>query len=329
LSFLAHFKEGCRLLSLGVDIGGTKVLAGAVSEIGQVVAERRVASPAQNPDQMVETVAGLIEQLIEEVGSVPTIGIAAAGFINLERSTVLYSPNLNWRNEPLQQRISQRLGQEVIIENDANAAGWAEFRFGAAKSFQSMVMLTLGTGVGGAVVDGGRLLRGGFGIGGELGHISIVQDGIPCGCGRKGCLEQYASGTALLRSANELADSPSPLGKRLRELRLETGQLSGEKAYQAVLEKDPGTLHLVDVAAKHLLSAMSSLVAVLDPEVFVIGGGLSELGDVLIAPLQEGLPGQLPAAGFRPVASVVRAEFSNYAGVIGAAELARQSMSKL
>jgi glucokinase len=95
------------------------------------------------------------------------------------------------------------------------------------------------------------------------------------------------------------------------------------------LEKDPGTLHLVDVAAKHLLSAMSSLVAVLDPEVFVIGGGLSELGDVLIAPLQEGLPGQLPAAGFRPVASVVRAEFSNYAGVIGAAELARQSMSKL
>jgi glucokinase len=317
------------VLSLGVDIGGTKILAGAVSESGQVVAERRAASPAQNPDQMVDTVSNMIQQLISEVGPVGSIGVAAAGFVNLERSNILYAPNLNWRNEPLQLRISERVGQEVFIENDANAAGWAEFRFGAARNFQSMVMLTLGTGVGGAIVDGGRLMRGGFGIAGELGHITVMRDGRDCGCGRKGCIEQYASGTALLRSAIELADSSDPKGERLRELRSAAGELSGHQAYQAVSENDPGTIELVEQASKHLASAMASLVAVLDPEVFVIGGGLSELGETLLSPLRSELAKQLPAAGFRPVAQVVRAEFSNQAGVIGAAELARESESKL
>ena len=240
------------MLSLGVDIGGTKILAGAVSESGEVLSEHRVPSPAQNPEQMVATVANLIERVISEVGEVAAIGVAAAGFINLEGSKVLYAPNLNWRNEPLQQRISERIGRSVVVENDANAAGWAEFRFGAAKEHNSMAMLTLGTGVGGAVVDGGRLMRGGYGIAGELGHITVVRDGLLCGCGRLGCVEQYASGTALLRSANQLADSSDPLGARVRQLRDQAGQLSGHEAYQAVSENDPGALMLVERAAEHL-----------------------------------------------------------------------------
>ncbi len=317
------------MLSLGVDIGGTKILAGAVDPSGEVVAERRVASPAQNPDQIINTVCNLIDEVISEVGGVAAIGVAAAGFMNLERTTVLYAPNLNWRNELLQQRISDQIGRPVIIENDANAAGWAEFRFGAGKNFRSMTMLTLGTGVGGAVVENGALLRGGFGIGAELGHITVVQNGLPCGCGRKGCLEQYASGTALLRSAVELADSDNPLGVRLKELKKQTGELTGHQAYQAVIEGDEGAQLLVKNTADYLASAMASLVAVLDPEVFVIGGGLSEMGDHLLTPLREGLKKQLPAAGFRPEAQVLIAEFSNYAGVIGAAELARESAAKL
>ncbi len=318
-----------QLLSLGVDIGGTKILAGAVSENGEVLSEHRVPSPAQNPEEMVATVASLIEKVITEVGEVSAIGVAAAGFINLEGSKVLYAPNLNWRNEPLQQRISERIGRSVVVENDANAAGWAEFRFGAAQEQNSMAMLTLGTGVGGAVVDGGRLMRGGYGIAGELGHITVVRDGLLCGCGRLGCVEQYASGTALLRSANELADSSDPLGARIRQLRDQAGQLSGHEAYQAVSEKDPGALMLVERAAEHLASAMGSIVAVLDPEVFVIGGGLSELGEALLEPLRREFAKQLPAQGFRPQARVVRAKFSNQAGVIGAAELARESAGKL
>jgi len=317
------------LLSLGVDIGGTKILAGAVSENGEVISEHRVPSPAQKTEQMVATVANLIERVISEVGEVAAIGVAAAGFINLEGSKVLYAPNLNWRNEPLQQRISERIGRSVVVENDANAAGWAEFRFGAAKENNSMAMLTLGTGVGGAVVDGGRLMRGGYGIAGELGHITVVRDGLLCGCGRLGCVEQYASGTALLRSANQLADSSDPLGARVRQLRDQAGQLSGHEAYQAVSENDPGALMLVEKAAEHLASAMGSIVAVLDPEVFVIGGGLSELGEALLEPLRREFAKQLPAQGFRPQAKVIRAKFSNQAGLIGAAELARESAGKL
>lgn len=317
------------MLSLGVDIGGTKILAGAVSESGEVLSEHRVPSPAQNPEEMVATVANLIETVISEVGEVAAIGVAAAGFINLEGSKVLYAPNLNWRNEPLQQRISERIGRSVVVENDANAAGWAEFRFGAAKENNSMAMLTLGTGVGGAVVDGGRLMRGGYGIAGELGHITVVRDGLLCGCGRLGCVEQYASGTALLRSANQLADSSDPLGARVRQLRDQAGQLSGHEAYQAVSENDPGALMLVEKAAEHLASAMGSIVAVLDPEVFVIGGGLSELGEALLEPLRREFAKQLPAQGFRPQAKVIRAKFSNQAGLIGAAELARESAGKL
>lgn len=317
------------LLSLGVDIGGTKILAGAVTDAGEIVAEHRAPSPAQDPGQMIETVVNLIETVLSEVGEVEAIGVAAAGFIDREQSSILYAPNLNWRNEPLQQKISDRVGRRVVIENDANAAGWAEFRFGAAREFNSMAMLTLGTGVGGAVVSEGKLMRGGFGIGGELGHITVVRDGVLCGCGRYGCVEQYASGTALLRTANELIDSGDPLGTRLRELRDRAGQLSGHEAYQAVSERDPGAMKLVQTAAEHLASAMGSIVAALDPEVFVIGGGLSELGEILLEPLRKEFSKQLPANGFRPQAQVVSAKFSNQAGLIGAAELARESAGKL
>lgn len=314
------------MLSLGIDIGGTKILGAAVSESGEVVFEKRVPSPAQEPDLMVETVARLIEDLIAEVGEPEAIGVAAAGFIDVTQSVVLYAPNLKWRNEPLRQRIEKRISRKLIIENDANAAGWAEFKFGAARKYDSMVMLTLGTGVGGAIVDGGHLMRGGFGIAGELGHITVVSDGHLCGCGRRGCIEQYASGTALIRQANLLADSDKPEGEMLRSLKREKGVISGHEAFEAVMADDSGTLQLVQDSAMYLAKAMASLVAVLDPEVFVIGGGLSELGEKLLGPVREHFAKEIPAAGFRPLAEVIPATFSNQAGVIGAAQLARETL---
>lgn len=317
------------MLSIGIDIGGTKILGATVDSQGQVVDKKKVKSPAQDSNAMVEVVSALINELSEEAGEIEAVGVAAAGFIDAAQSTVLYAPNLSWRNEPLRARLEERVGRPVVIENDANAAGWAEFKFGSAKDYGSMMMLTLGTGVGGAVVADGNLVRGGFGIGGELGHITVVDGGLRCGCGRLGCVEQYASGTALLREANLLADSSDPLGARLRELRAEVGSLTGHEAYQAVIEQDPGTLQLVQRAAEHLAVAMGSLVAVLDPEVFVIGGGLSELGESILSPIRTAFEEQLPAQGFRPVAKVVLATHSNKAGVIGAADLARRSLGKL
>lgn len=312
------------MLSVGIDIGGTKILGALVDESGTVVQEKRIASPAQDPSRMVDEVAGLITDLLAIEPEVAGVGVAAAGFIDAGRSTVLYAPNLNWRNEPLQRRISEKVGREVVIENDANAAGWAEFRFGAASQYGSMMMLTLGTGVGGAVVADGKLMRGGFGIGGELGHLTVVDGGHQCGCGRLGCVEQYSSGTALLRELRKIANSNSSEGSRLRELAGED-ELTGHHAYQAFKEQDAATVQEVERAADYLARAMGSLVAVLDPEVFVIGGGLSELGKGILGPIKQHFSSQLPAQGFRPEADVVLASFANEAGVIGAADLARHA----
>ena len=311
------------MLAVGIDIGGTKILGALVDQAGQVLEERRVPSPANDPNQMVSVVSDLILELSAD-HEIAGVGVAAAGFMDKARTEILYAPNLNWRHEPLKQRISERIGRDLIIENDANAAGWAEFRFGAARDVDSMVMLTLGTGVGGAVVNDGQLLTGGFGIGAELGHITVVDQGEQCGCGRKGCLEQYASGTALLRAAKRLADSESSEGARLRELQLQAGELSGHEVYQAVQEGDSGALQLVTEAAKRLGHGMASITAVLDPEIFVIGGGLSELGDLILEPVRAEYLKQLPARGFRPEAKIVIADFTNHAGVVGAADLALQ-----
>jgi glucokinase len=315
------------LLSIGIDIGGTKVLGALVDTSGTVALEKRIPSPAQDPDQMVEVVASLITELADAAGQeLEAVGVAAAGFIDATGSTVLYAPNLKWRNEPLRERLEQRTKLAVVIENDANAAGWAEFRFGAGQGTKDMAMLTLGTGVGGAIISDGQLRRGGFGIAGELGHIRVVRDGRPCGCGRKGCVEQYASGTALLNAAKALVASNDPAAAMLAQLSPSAGQLTGQHIAQALLAGDSGARALIEDLGQYLGEAMGSITAALDPEVYVIGGGLSEAGELVLEPIRRSFEAEVPANGFRPVAKVVGATFSNQAGVIGAADLARQSL---
>ena len=315
------------MLSIGIDIGGTKVLGALVDTSGTVTLEKRIPSPAQDPDQMVEVVASLITELADAAGQeLEAVGVAAAGFIDATGSTVLYAPNLKWRNEPLRERLEQRTKLAVVIENDANAAGWAEFRFGAGQGTRDMAMLTLGTGVGGAIISDGQLRRGGFGIAGELGHIRVVRDGRPCGCGRKGCVEQYASGTALLNAAKALVASNDPAAAMLAELSPSAEQLTGQHIAQALLAGDSGARALIEDLGQYLGEAMGSITAALDPEVYVIGGGLSEAGELVLEPIRRSFEAEVPANGFRPVAKVVGATFSNQAGVIGAADLARQSL---
>lgn len=314
------------MLAIGIDIGGTKILGALVDVDGKVLEEVRVPSPAQDPNQMVETVVELIEDITAKATDVIAgVGVAAAGFIDADQSNILYAPNLNWRNEPMRERLQERVVHPVFIENDANAAGWAEYKFGAGRGSKDMAMLTLGTGVGGAIIADYKLRRGGFGIGGELGHVRVVQDGRLCGCGRKGCVEQYASGTAVLRAARKLALSDGPMGERLRELAGDS-ELTGKQVSRALLEKDPGATSVVRSAADYLAQAMGTIVAVLDPQVFVIGGGLSEAGDLILDPIREALAANLPARGYRPEPKVLAATFNNHAGVIGAADLARESV---
>lgn len=317
------------VLAVGIDIGGTKILGGLVDESGRVLHELRVPSPAQDPAALIGAVVKLIQDLKDLAGGQYLVGagVAGAGFIDAEQSTVLYAPNLNWRNEPLQQKLNALLDLPVVIENDANAAGWAEYKFGAGRGSKDMIMLTLGTGVGGAVIADYKLRRGGFGIAGELGHVRVVQDGRLCGCGMRGCVEQYSSGTAVLKAAKKLAQSDGPAGARLRELQHLNGELTGHEVFQAMLEGDRAAIGLLQDAASYLGQAIGTMVAVLDPQVVVIGGGLSETGDLILDPIKEAYLRNLPARGYRPELEVKIASFSNQAGVIGAADLARDTLA--
>ena len=307
--------------AIGIDIGGTKIAGAVVDELGAIVRSERVQTPAGDVARLEDAVVAMITSLAaaEEVDAV---GVAAAGFIDAAQSTVYYAPNIDWRNEPFREKLEARVGKSVVVDNDANAAGWAEFRFGAGRMVSDMVMLTIGTGVGGAVVAGDRLFRGGFGAGAELGHMRVVPDGLACGCGQRGCLEQYGSGRALLRMANEVADAGG-VGRALAEARDEHGALDGRLVGSLLTAGDPGALTALRHLGHWLGQAAASLSAILDPQRFVFGGGVAEAGELLLEPIREAYAEYLPARGYHPEPDFVIAELVNDAGVVGAADLAR------
>ncbi|MHB1171081.1 MAG: ROK family glucokinase [Lacisediminihabitans sp.] len=307
--------------AIGIDIGGTKIAGALVSELGEIVAEDRIPTPGTDSESLVDAVVSMIERLAAGQ-EVRAAGVAAPGFIDVSQSIVYYTPNISWRQEPLRERLSQRLDLEITIDNDANAAGWAEFRFGAGRLVSDMTMLTIGTGVGGAIVTQGRLFRGGFGAGAELGHMRVVPDGLPCGCGARGCIEQYGSGRALLRMANAIADVGG-IGLGLARVRDQQGSLSGQDVSALIEDGDPGALQSLRELGHWLGQACASLSAVLDPQLFVFGGGVAVAGNLLLDPIREAYLSNLPARGYHPEPDFVIAELVNDAGVVGAADLAR------
>ena len=315
------------MITVGIDVGGTKIAGALVNESGEILKSLKVPTPADNTDELITAVVEMVKDL-SSGQEVAAVGVAIAGFIDADQSEVIYSPNLSLRNEPLKAKLEARLGIDVFVENDANAAGWAEYRFGAGRDSDHMMMITIGTGVGGAIVAKGELFRGGFGIGAELGHTNFIQEGRPCGCGKNGCLEQYASGSALLDSAKELAASGTPEGARLAELQSEVGELTGTEVYKAITESDPGALRLLNELGTNIGKAVASFAAILDPKMLVVGGGLSVAGELLLAPIREAYLNHLPARGYRPEMTVVAASLINDAGVVGAADLARRACAQ-
>lgn len=307
------------MLKVGIDIGGTKIAGGVVDEQGRIVEQLRVDTPVDT-DALARAVIDMANHFIAR-HDIVAVGVAAAGFIDRDRAVVIHAPNIAWHNEPLKAVLEAGIPLPVTIENDANAAGWAEFRFGAGRDVDHMVMLTMGTGVGGAVVLDGALYRGGHGIAGELGHLRFTRDGLPCGCGQNGCLEQYASGRALQRQANEIADAGG-IGEALAALRAEKGHISGPAVSRLVLAGDPGAIEALRRVATALGEACGGFQAVLDPELFVIGGGVAQLGEDLLEPVRLAYATSLPGFGDRPVAEFAIAQLVNDAGLIGAADLA-------
>ncbi|MEV8272970.1 ROK family protein [Microbacterium sp. NPDC077184] len=307
------------MLKVGIDIGGTKIAGGVVDAEGRIVEKLRVDTP-KDTGALARAVIDMAAHF-RAAHEISAVGVAAAGFIDRDRAVVIHAPNIAWHNEPLKAILERGIGLPVTIENDANAAGWAEFRFGAGRDVDHMVMLTMGTGVGGAVVLDGALFRGGHGIGGELGHTRFARDGRACGCGQNGCLEQYASGRALQREANAIADGGG-IGEALAQLREENGVISGPAVSRLVLAGDAGAIEALRRVATALGEACGGFQAVLDPELFVIGGGVAQLGDDLLEPVRIAYETSLPGYGDRPVARFAIAQLVNDAGVIGVADLA-------
>ncbi len=307
------------MLKVGIDIGGTKIAGGVVDDDGHIVEKLRVDTPADTRE-LSAAVIDMARHFAAEY-DISAVGVAAAGFIDRDRATVIHAPNIDWHDEPLKATLESGLDVPVTIENDANAAGWAEFRFGAGRDVDHMVMLTMGTGVGGAVVTDGALFRGGHGIAGELGHTRFIRDGYACGCGQNGCLEQYASGRALQREANLIADGGG-IGAALAALRSDKGSISGPAVSRLVLAGDLGAIEALRRVATALGEACGGFQAVLDPELFVIGGGVAQLGEDLLTPVRIAYETSLPGYGERPVAAFAIAQLGNDAGLIGAADLA-------
>ncbi|MBO3084174.1 ROK family glucokinase [Cellulomonas fengjieae] len=312
--------------AIGVDIGGTKIAAGVVDEDGTILAKTRRDT---SPDDVAGIDQAIAEVYLELSGSyeVGAVGVAAAGFVSADRSSVLFAPNIAWRDYPLRQRVQAILQDDVmiVVENDANAAGWAEFQFGAARDVDDMLMLTVGTGLGGAIVSNGTLVRGAWGVAAEIGHMRVVPGGHYCGCGHEGCWEQYASGSALVRDAQATLIIQPERAARLLELAGdEVTKLTGPHVTQAAQEGDPLAVELLAELGRWLGEGAASATALLDPALIVVGGGVADAGDLLLAPARKAFDEQLSGRGHRPEAAIVVASMRNDAGMVGAADLARR-----
>jgi glucokinase len=311
-------------LTIGVDIGGTKIAAGVVDNQGKIRSRVRHDTPSGDGRKTVETIAACITELAAE-DEVTGAGLGAPGFIDAARSTVLFTPNLPWRNEPLRAEIEQLTGLPVVVENDANAAAWGEAMFGAGNGQAHTIMLTIGTGLGGGIIINGDLVRGAFGVAAEVGHITIVQDGRRCPCGNLGCWEQYASGSALVRVARELAaKSPEAATRLLAQGDGDPEHITGHQVTAAAREGDPIAIEALYTLGHWLGHGMADLAAVLDPRLFILGGGVSEAGALIAVPARESFRSRLTARGHRPEAEVRMAQLGQDAGLIGAADLARR-----
>jgi glucokinase len=311
-------------LTIGVDVGGTKVAGGVVDEDGRILADHRVETPARDAAATTDAIVSVIQAMTAE-HEIEAVGIGIAGFVDASRSIVYFAPNLmGWRDGPLRDEVEKRVDLPVVVENDANAAAWGEARFGAGREERYLVCVTLGTGVGGGIVVDRELFRGGFGVGAEIGHIQMVEGGRLCGCGQRGCWEQYASGGALVREARELAAESRDQADLLLSLGDGTPEgITGEAVTRAAHQGDPVALAAFAQLGHWVGQGLADLAAVLDPECFVLGGGVSEAGDVLLEPSAEAFDQLLTGRGRRPVAQVVLAQLGNDAGVVGAADLAR------
>ena len=288
------------LAALGIDIGGTKVAGGVVAPDGTILATARRATPGGSVADTEDAIVAVAEELAAgHDGDLVGVGIGAAGWFDRTGDTVLFSPHLAWRHASLRKDLSARLQRPLWVGNDADAAAWAEYRYGAARGADLALMITLGTGIGGGVIIGGVPARGCMGMHGEIGHMITHADGRPCSCGQNGCWEMYAAASKL-REASQ--------GMSVREV------MNNVRAGR-----------MIDIWENYIhevVIGLSSLMMIFAPEVIAIGGGLSNAGSIVIDTLRAEVEKTSAFNTFNPFTQIVSASFQNDAGILGAAALA-------
>lgn len=310
--------------AIGVDVGGTSALAGVVDEYGRVLDTARVATPG-GADELDDAIVGVVE-LLRQRHSVDALGLAVAGFVTPDRRSVGFAPHLAWRGAPVAERIGSRVGLPVTLEHDANAALFAEHRFGAARGVRVVTLLALGTGIGAALLSDGDVYRGAHGVAPELGHVRVVPDGRACSCGGYGCWERYCSGTALAATAIDmLAREPGRSSVLAREAADNPGAITGRRVAAAAREGDGVASDAVNDLADWLGAGLELVADVYDPDLVVIAGGVSDSAALFLDRARDRLAAGITGSGHRRLPRIRTTQLGEQAALIGAAVLARDA----
>ena len=314
------------MYKLGIDLGGTNIVAGVVDENYNVVATAKVKTNCPRPaEEIIDDMAKVTFEAIEKAGltidDIDYMGVGAPGSINPENGFIPYSNNINFVNVPLSDMLKERVGKDFFIDNDANAAAYGEFLAGSGKGTSHFIAITLGTGVGSGIIIDGKLFYGSNFAGGELGHTAIQVDGEDCTCGRKGCWEAYASATALIRQtkAKMLENKDSIMWEMVGG---DIEKVSGRTSFDAMRKGDKAGKEVVDQYIRYVGIGLINSINIFQPQVLCIGGGISHEGDTLIKPLVEMVDKENYFRGDAEFKTVIKtATLGNDAGIIGAAYL--------
>lgn len=310
--------------AIGIDIGGTKIAGAVVAADGAIIARHVIATDADATNAIATGVVKMARELRAGAPSVCAVGVGAAGLVDSARGVVLGAPNLAYRDLAIAGLISARLSLPAFADNDANAAAWAEARFGAGRGYGDQLMLTVGTGIGGGLILNGAVYRGAHGVGAEVGHMVVLPDGPLCPCGVRGCFEQLASGTAIGRAARQRAGDPASAAV-LQRAGGDAAAITGEHVGDAAVAGDAFARSIVAEAGRWLGIGIASLVNVLDPDIVIVGGGVAAgTGDLLLDPARDAMAEHLTLRDLRPAVRIMPAALGNDAGVVGAADLARR-----
>ena len=314
------------MVYIGIDLGGTNIAVGVVSEAGSILAETSAKTLAERPYQeVIRDMAACVMKAVTKAGmteaDIASIGIGIPGVAQGDSGVVFNCTNLGWINVPLRAEMQKYINKPVFLDNDANVAALAESDFGVSAGYKSSVMITLGTGVGGGIVINGRPWAGAHGRGGEIGHMTLVPDGAPCTCGNNGCVERYCSATAIIRMAKQECYS-FPNTAILKKAGGDINRVNAKLVIDAAKEGDASALRVFNSFVKYLAMTINDITAFFDPDIIVLGGGVSYAGDFLLNSVAELLP-RYQMFKALPIPKLALAKLGNEAGIVGAAMLGK------